>query len=149
MRPERPRPQIPPSLRNPWAFLFSLLLFSGLLVGCAPEERPYPPDRPTTPPPGLSVREWGEKIFRDQGCAGCHDLGGTDGAGGTLVGILGRERRLSTGEVVVADEDYLRTSILSPNAQIVAGRPAVMPSYRDKLGPAEIDALVTFLAQLR
>lgn len=97
----------------------------------------------------MSVRAWGAKIFREHGCVGCHDLGGADGAGGSLVGLYGKERSLSSGEVVVADETYLRESILSPNAQLVAGRPALMPSYRDALGPAELDALVEFLAQLR
>jgi cytochrome c oxidase subunit II len=97
----------------------------------------------------MSARAWGAKIFRDQGCVGCHDLGGADGAGGSLVGLYGKDRKLSSGQVVIADEDYLRASILSPNSQVVAGRPAVMPSYRDKLGPAELDALVSFLTQLR
>jgi cytochrome c oxidase subunit II len=132
-------------LRPGHALMFALLAISA----CVGDERPYPPERPTAPPPGMSVRAWGAKIFRDQGCVGCHDMGGADGGGGSLIGLYGRERKLSTGDLVTADEDYLRSSILNPNAQIVAGRPAVMPSYRDRLGPAELDALVTFLSQLR
>lgn len=134
------------SPRMTWAFPF---LGIAALCACTPDERPYPPERPLAPPPGLSVREWGAKIYRDQGCVGCHDLGGADVAGGSLIGLYGKSRELASGEVVEADEAYLRASIVSPNAQIVRGRPAVMPSYREALGPAELDALVEFLVDLR
>ena len=138
--------EFPVGPRLAWAFSFLAVL---TLAACGADERPYPPERPTAPPPAMSVRAWGAKIYRDQGCVGCHDLGGADGAGGSLVGLVGRARPLASGQTVVADEDYIRMSIVNPNAQVVSGRPALMPSYRDALGPAELDALVVFLAQLR
>ena len=47
--------------------------------------------------------------------------------GPTWLGLFGSERRLEDGTTVLADEDYLRESILDPGKQIVAGYPNVMP----------------------
>jgi cytochrome c oxidase subunit 2 len=46
------------------------------------------------------------------------------------------------------DEAYLRHSILDPAADVVKGFQPVMPVYKD-LSPAEIDALLDFLKEVR
>jgi cytochrome c oxidase subunit 2 len=67
-------------------------------------------------------------------CAGCHSLDGTAGAGPTWQGLYGREEQLTDGTTVTADDEYIRTSIIDPNHQIVAGfNPNVMPQNYEQL----------------
>lgn len=62
------------------------------------------------------------------GCVGCHSINGDPKAGPTWLGIFGRQEALEDGTTVTIEEAYLRTSILDPNAQIVAGFAAnIMP----------------------
>lgn len=133
--------------------ILSLALFCVLIAvflqGCGEVERAYPPERPIEPPLGMNARTWGAALFRDHGCAGCHNVGGVDEAGGTMLGLIGKVRRLEGGGELIADRDYLVRSILDPSAELVLGQPDVMPSYKGRLGEEELDALVDFLVSLR
>ncbi|MCB9423316.1 MAG: cytochrome c oxidase subunit II [Ardenticatenaceae bacterium] len=61
-------------------------------------------------------------------CSGCHSIDGSVMAGPTWQGIYGHEVQLTDGTAVTADDEYIRNSILNPNAQIVAGfQPNIMP----------------------
>jgi cytochrome c oxidase subunit 2 len=67
-------------------------------------------------------------------CAGCHSLDGTPGAGPTWQGLYGRQEQLTDGTTVTADDEYIRSSIIDPNHQIVAGfNPNVMPQNYEEL----------------
>ena len=84
----------------------------------------------------------GAQVFATTGCAGCHtlaDAGSTGTTGPDLDGALKGE-----------DEEFIRTSITDPNADIAKGYPPdVMPqSYGTDLSPEELDALVSYLAQV-
>jgi cytochrome c oxidase subunit 2 len=57
--------------------------------------------------------------------------------------------KLSNGEVIVADLDYIRESILSPNAKVVAGYQRLMPTYRDQLNPDQVNLLVEYVRSFR
>jgi cytochrome c oxidase subunit 2 len=50
---------------------------------------------------------------------------------------------------VVADEAYLTDSMADPQKQVVRGFQPVMPSYRGKLAPVEVAALVELIKSLR
>lgn len=93
----------------------------------------------------LTPEERGELWFSNAyyGCEACHSLDGTPGVGPTWQGLYLREERMTNGELVVADEDYIRESILEPNALIVEGYPAgVMPqNYGDRFAAQEADIL--------
>lgn len=72
--------------------------------------------------PDMSPEERGAFFYTYFGCSGCHALDDTPGlAGPTWQGLYGRERELSDGTTVIADDPYLYESILHPNARIVAG----------------------------
>lgn len=90
--------------------------------------------------------EEGREIAQRNGCMSCHSVDGRDGIGPTWIGLAGSEVTLDDGTVVTADEEYLRTSIVDPNAQIVEGYRGIMPERR--LDPAEVDAMVTYLQEL-
>jgi uncharacterized membrane protein len=89
----------------------------------------------------------GGKLFIGQGCATCHQAGGSQ-LGPSLNGIYGRNRELTDGSVVVADSGYLRTAIEHPTAQVVKGYPAAMPSF-PQLDEREVGQLVDYIKTLR
>jgi cytochrome c oxidase subunit 2 len=66
-------------------------------------------------------------------CVGCHSADGTPLAGPTWQGIYGTEEELADGSTVIVDDEYIHTSIVEPNAQIVAGfSPNIMPATLDE-----------------
>lgn len=99
--------------------------------------------------------ECGEKLFVKNGCASCHGAAGSGefgpGAktpGPKLAGIFGKPQPLANGESPVADEAYLRESIVTPSAKIVAGYTTVpMPPFA--LKDPQIDAMVAYIKSLK
>jgi cytochrome c oxidase subunit 2 len=88
----------------------------------------------------LSPEARGEQFYVELGCNGCHSVDGSAGVGPTWQGIYLREELLTDGTTVIADDDYLRNSILNPNGQIVQGYNAnVMPQNYPEL-IAELEA---------
>jgi cytochrome c oxidase subunit 2 len=75
----------------------------------------------------LSSVERGELWYTQFGCNACHSLDGTVVVGPSWQGLFGSERPLESGETVVADEEYLRSSILNPMDQVVEGYAPSMP----------------------
>jgi cytochrome c oxidase subunit 2 len=71
----------------------------------------------------------GQKIFEQLRCGSCHLGAGSQQRGPALAGLVGRPVKLKDGSTVVADEGYLRESIVRPQARIVAGFQPIMPSF--------------------
>src|SRR5262245_9315062 len=69
---------------------------------------------------GLTPVAAGETLFRNLGCATCHNPD-SKGRGPSLEGLFGRPVALEGGGTVTADEIYLRESITNPKAKLVAG----------------------------
>lgn len=95
--------------------------------------------------------ELGRKLAESNGCTACHKLDGSKGIGPTWKGLYESQVQLTGGETVSADEQYLHTAIVDPNAQIPAGfQPNIMPqNYSQKLSEEEISALVEFIQSLK
>ena len=55
-----------------------------------------------------------------------------------LEGLYRRQVHLTTGQTVIADDAYIRESILSPGAKIVAGWENIMPTFRGQISEEEI-----------
>jgi cytochrome c oxidase subunit 2 len=92
--------------------------------------------------PGMAQQ--GYALFRAHGCSGCHAAGSTVHAP-LLDGLLGRTVHLQDGTSLVADENYVRDSILAPEKQIVAGYAPLMPSFAGQLGEEDIEAIIAWL----
>jgi cytochrome c oxidase subunit 2 len=92
--------------------------------------------------PGLAQR--GFALYRGHGCSGCHEAGSTVHAP-SLDGLLGRTVHLQDGNSLVADENYVRDSILLPLKDVVAGFEPVMPSFAGQLDEEEIEAIVAYI----
>lgn len=91
-----------------------------------------------------SLAQYGFARFRQLGCSGCHSAQSTVHAP-ALEGLLGRTVHLQDGRSLVADENYVRDSILRPEKDVVAGFAPVMPSFAGQVGEEDIQALVAYL----
>lgn len=96
----------------------------------------------------VPLDELGEKLYTTKACVTCHSIDGTTGVGPTLKNVYNHEVELEDGSKVLADENYLRQSILEPQADIVKGFQPVMPTYQGLLKDREVDALITYIKSI-
>jgi cytochrome c oxidase subunit 2 len=89
----------------------------------------------------------GEKVFAELGCVTCH-RSDTQGRGPNLQGVFGRPVLLADGRSVIADENYVRESILDPGAKIVNGFKPVMPTFQGLVSEEQLNALVAYVKSL-
>ncbi|MCS6772005.1 MAG: cytochrome c oxidase subunit II [Kiritimatiellae bacterium] len=89
----------------------------------------------------------GERLFVQLGCQTCHNPN-SGALGPNLVGVFGHTVRLADGTEVIADEDYLRESILNPQAKIVAGYAPVMPVFKGIVTEDQLMQLVAYIKSL-
>jgi len=95
------------------------------------------------PPP---ASEQGATLYRQLGCAGCHDV---PAIAPDLAGLAGRTVMLADGRTTTASPEYLRESILDPGTKVVATYPPSMPSYRKQLTEEQLTALVQYIQGLK
>ncbi len=99
------------------------------------------------PPPESPVAA-GERLFTELNCITCHRPDSA-GRGPVLTGVFGRPVRLASGETVVADEAYVRESIVNPAAKVVAGYQPVMPTFQGQVSEEQLIALVAYVRSLQ
>lgn len=93
--------------------------------------------------------ELGKKLYTAKGCNACHSVDGVSGVGPTWQGVFGKTRDFTDGTSAVADENYLRTSIVNPNDKIAAGYAPVMPAYAGILSDREINAIIEYIKTIK
>ena len=98
-------------------------------------------------PQGDNLANEGAVIFEARGCSGCHAESSKVHAP-KLRGIYGRPVQLAGGKSVIADDAYLRDSMLMPKRDIVAGYEPIMPSYKGILDDGEIQSLTAYIRSL-
>ncbi len=89
----------------------------------------------------------GEQLFQVRGCPTCHRPD-TAARAPILNGLVGRTVELAGGGALVADEGYVRESILRPQAKMVAGYSPIMPAFEGQLSEEEILSLITYVRSL-
>jgi cytochrome c oxidase subunit 2 len=94
-----------------------------------------------------SLASNGESIFQQLGCVTCH-RSDTQGRGPNLAGIFGKPVQLEDGLTVVADENYVRESILSPSAKVVKGFKPIMPVFQGLVSEEQLTELVAYVKSL-
>jgi cytochrome c oxidase subunit 2 len=94
-----------------------------------------------------SLADTGQALFQQLGCSTCHRFD-TQGRGPNLVGIYGKPVQLEDGRTVIADENYIRESILSPAAKVVAGFKPIMPTFQGIVSEEQLNALVAYIKSL-
>jgi cytochrome c oxidase subunit 2 len=116
-----------------------------------------PPPAAEQPPPAQTEEtqliERGQQLASSIGCMACHSTDGTTIVGPTWKGLFGHEVEVvlpdGTETKVLADEEYLRESILNPNAKITKGFQAnLMPIYEGQLNEEQIQAIIAYIKSL-
>ncbi len=97
--------------------------------------------------PELSPAKEGEKLFQKLACNTCH-TGGPGARGPELAGLLGSTVRMQNGATLVADENYIRESIMTPKAKVVAGFEPIMPSFDGQVSEEQILQLISYIRTL-
>lgn len=117
-------------------------------LGPAPGDQGPIPGTPGTARGGLAVG--GRGAFFQLGCNACHVPAASVRAP-RLDGIFGQQVRLDNGQLLIADEQYIRESILNPNAKLSAGYPppSLMPTYQGRITEEQLREIVEFIRSLR
>jgi cytochrome c oxidase subunit 2 len=94
--------------------------------------------------------EAGRVFVQKYGCLGCHTIDGGTLVGPTWLGLSGEEVELSDGTTVIADEEYLRRSILEPTSQVVAGfSPMTFNAQAVGMTQEEIESIIAYIETLK
>jgi cytochrome c oxidase subunit 2 len=94
----------------------------------------------------------GIQLFQEKGCQACHSVDGTPLVGPTVKGLFGKTVTVITDgkeRQVVANEDYLKRSLMEPNADVVAGFPPIMPSQKGMITDEELEGIITYIKELK
>lgn len=94
-----------------------------------------------------SLASTGQKLFQQLGCSTCHRFD-TQGRGPNLVGVYGKPVLLDDGRTVAADDNYVRESILTPGAKVVAGFKPIMPSFNGIVSEDQVLSLIAYIKSL-
>jgi cytochrome c oxidase subunit 2 len=100
--------------------------------------------------PASPLIESGKLVAARNGCQSCHSPDGMSSPGPTWEHLFGAMRKFVGGAPVRCDREYLRESILNPNAKIVEGYPpGMMPdNYSQKLSDEQLHALIEYIISL-
>jgi cytochrome c oxidase subunit 2 len=89
----------------------------------------------------------GQKLFTDLACVTCHQSD-TQGRGPMLANVFGKQVELQDGRTVLADEAYIRESIVNPQAKIVAGFQPIMPTFQGLVTEEQLLQLISYVKSL-
>jgi len=90
----------------------------------------------------------GEKLFQSLACNSCHTAA-PGGRGPVLMNLFGHEVELQGGAKVMADEAYIRESIVQPTAKVVNGFQPVMPPFQGMVTEEQLLQLIAYLKSLK
>ena len=95
-------------------------------------------------PEGTDLAEVGADLYKKNACNTCHTVDGGALVGPSFKGLFGKNEAFEDGSSVTIDENYIRQSILQPQAKIVKGFAGKnMPAF--VLKDWKIDALIAFI----
>ncbi|HMN67256.1 MAG TPA: cytochrome c oxidase subunit II [Bdellovibrionales bacterium] len=123
---------------------------SGMLakVHVVPREK-YEDWLANDPYKGLAPADIGQKVYGSR-CIACHTLTDSKNVGPGFKNVFGRTSKLDGGGTAVVDENYIRESIMNPNAKIVAGYPTgVMPTFAGQLSEPEIMGIIEYMKTVK
>ncbi len=103
------------------------------------------------PPSGgaVSPADLGERLYSQRNCKTCHSVDGAAGVGPTWKDLWMHPAQMTDGSTIVADADYIKQSILQPQAHIVAGfANGNMPSYEGQLDDDQIEGITAYIRSI-
>jgi len=96
----------------------------------------------------VSTVQSGERLFTELSCHTCHRAE-SDARGPSLKNLYGSTVQLRDGRKVVADESYLRESIMNSQAKVVEGYQPIMPAFQGMVSEENLMQLVAYLKALK
>ncbi len=94
-----------------------------------------------------SLASAGAKLFVQHACHTCH-RSDTQARGPNLEGLFGKTVHLQNGQKHIADEQYIRESIVAPNAKVVEGYQPIMPTFQGLISEEGLLQLVAYIKSL-
>jgi cytochrome c oxidase subunit 2 len=89
----------------------------------------------------------GEKLFTGLACISCH-RDDAQARAPQLKGLFGHAVQLQGGGTVVADESYIRESIVNPQAKVVSGFQPIMPTFQGLVSEEQLLQLIAYVRSL-
>ncbi len=97
--------------------------------------------------PAAPLPQAGKQLFMSLGCSTCHRFE-TQGRGPNLANLYDHPVLLEDGRTIIADDNYIRESILNPAAKVVSGFKPIMPTFQGIIGEEQLNALVAYIKSL-
>lgn len=100
--------------------------------------------------PPADPLEHGRRLYEKKGCVACHSIDGSPKTGPTFKGSWGTQVKLSNGQTITFDENYVRESLMLPNAKSRPGMPVgTMPSFEGQLKEVDVEGIIAFIKSLK
>jgi cytochrome c oxidase subunit 2 len=90
----------------------------------------------------------GEKLFNQYACISCHKMDGS-GRGPVLAGVPGTTVQLADGRSLLADDNYLRESIMMSPVKVVRGFQPIMPVFQGQISESDVMNLIAYITSLK
>jgi cytochrome c oxidase subunit II len=97
---------------------------------------------------GLTLAQVGQVAFGAK-CTVCHHPTAEKKVGPGMLALFGKNREFTDGTSLVADENYIRESILNPMAKVVKDYPGAMPTFLGQLSEDELNGIIEYLKTLK
>jgi cytochrome c oxidase subunit II len=94
-----------------------------------------------------SLASQGEKLFQKYACNTCH-TNDASARGPVLAGLYGTPVMLGDNSTVPADDNYIRESILNPQAKVVKGFQPIMPTFQGQVNEEDLLKLLAYVKSL-
>jgi cytochrome c oxidase subunit 2 len=98
--------------------------------------------------PAVPPAQAGERLFTELACITCHS-GDASGRGPSLAGVPGSMVPLADGSEVLADDNYLRESIMMPFVKVVRGYQPIMPPFQGVVSEEGLMQLIAYMKTLK
>jgi len=102
----------------------------------------------TDPYKDLSLSQIGEKVFQGR-CTACHQITAEKRIGPGLADLFNSQREMQNGEEILADENYIRESILNPSKRLLKGYGNLMTPFTGLLQEEELTGLIEYIKTLK
>ncbi|MDZ4785249.1 MAG: cytochrome c oxidase subunit II [bacterium] len=126
----------------------SAMLFKVNVVSDAEYDRWLTDDSTEFMKSKMNAEDLGRALYEQKTCNTCHSIDGSMRIGPSFAKLWNKKEKLVDGTEVLVDENYIESSIVNPNAQVVAGYAPIMPSFEGQLSVDEIKALIAFIKGL-
>jgi cytochrome c oxidase subunit 2 len=95
-----------------------------------------------------SLAQNGEKLFQQLACNTCHRAD-SGARGPNLAALFASTVTLADGRKVKVDENYVRESILNPQAKVVQGFQPIMPTFQGQISEEGLLQLVEYIKAMQ